>query len=445
MASGSKTPEANHAERAVPSAGGDRELTTIAAFASRLLNRKWFDGRFEADAQPFMARLLIGVFLCYERGTLPTKRQAMRYMSAVDARTSQRYIALAEEHGLLRVFQSTLDKRIDLLCPSEALLKMMRGELAELANLVRLVVDMIDNWTDWGFNLSNRFPSSQIEGLLADQELPDYSETSLSQRIARYDEIIRLAPENAAAWRARGEAHAMAGDKKAIADFTEAIRLNPHNPELYYRRGRAYRDSSSVKEDLFDLAVADFSELIRLAPKYPDGYNLRGEVLGYLGERKKAKADLDTGAKLTIAQRNHSLRPSKSYVTDFDEARRVADELEKTSDELDLAIGRVLLQNHFGSKPFSDSELVAAAERWLASHIEDFRKALFDHALIRSYLSDKATRLPDKGTRDQLKFFSAVVGAVRLVQATGELPLALITARILQHNMQEITEQTQPT
>ena len=49
---------------------------------------------------------------------------------------------------------------------------------------------------------------------------------------------------------------------KAAADYNEVIRLNPKDADAYRSRGVAYRD----KGDL-DKAIADYTEAIRLDPK----------------------------------------------------------------------------------------------------------------------------------------------------------------------------------
>ena len=62
--------------------------------------------------------------------------------------------------------------------------------------------------------------------------------------IADLDEVLRLNPDNAAAYYARGNAEMDSGRQaNAIAYYSEAIRLNPDNAAAYYARGNAEMDS----------------------------------------------------------------------------------------------------------------------------------------------------------------------------------------------------------
>lgn len=125
---------------------GEAELALVGAFTMQFQHRGWFGDEFEPAAQPYMARLLLGTYLFYEIGSVPTKQQAMEFMGPIDARTSQRYIKLAQERGLLSVFQSDMDKRVYVLRPTDNLLKLVSAELtrvgAELRWLARAVSEL---------------------------------------------------------------------------------------------------------------------------------------------------------------------------------------------------------------------------------------------------------------------------------------------------------------
>ena len=60
------------------------------------------------------------------------------------------------------------------------------------------------------------------------------------------NEFIRLSPNFASAYMARGEAKFDLGDKQgAIADFNEAIRLKPNLASAYYNRGDSRQNQNS--------------------------------------------------------------------------------------------------------------------------------------------------------------------------------------------------------
>jgi len=76
------------------------------------------------------------------------------------------------------------------------------------------------------------------------------------------NEAIRLKPDFAEAWYARGDFHKLHHHpEQAIQDFTEAIRLNPSAVGFYIERARTYL---ALKD--YDRALADYDRLTTLAP-----------------------------------------------------------------------------------------------------------------------------------------------------------------------------------
>jgi tetratricopeptide (TPR) repeat protein len=81
--------------------------------------------------------------------------------------------------------------------------------------------------------------------------------------IKKFDNALRLDPQNAVAHAGRGRAYLRKGDnKQAIADFSEALRLNPKDPVSISNRGRAYARTGD-----YDRAIADFEAAAKLAPE----------------------------------------------------------------------------------------------------------------------------------------------------------------------------------
>ena len=79
----------------------------------------------------------------------------------------------------------------------------------------------------------------------------------------------------------------------AIASFTEAIRLKPDYAEVYCARGAVY----GMKGDS-DKAIADFTEAIRLDPKLAVAYQDRGRPTRRKSEKAKAEEDFAQAKKL---------------------------------------------------------------------------------------------------------------------------------------------------
>jgi tetratricopeptide (TPR) repeat protein len=94
---------------------------------------------------------------------------------------------------------------------------------------------------------------------LACAHLADYSEA-----IDDFSQVIRLDPDNGAAYSDRGLAFGQQGQQeRAIEDYTQAIRLNPQDAAAYFQRGLA-RTATDQAE--LEKAIEDYSRAIELRP-----------------------------------------------------------------------------------------------------------------------------------------------------------------------------------
>jgi len=76
------------------------------------------------------------------------------------------------------------------------------------------------------------------------------------------NQAIRLNPDFAEAYAARGFAHLILGQhKKELDDYNEAIRLKPDYAQAYMNRGTAYDSLGQYQK-----AIIDYTEAIRLTP-----------------------------------------------------------------------------------------------------------------------------------------------------------------------------------
>ncbi|MEX0589426.1 MAG: tetratricopeptide repeat protein [Cyanobium sp.] len=125
---------------------------------------------------------------------------------------------------------------------------------------------------------------------LFDQALVASREGSFSEALPLWNQVLELAPGDAAAWSNRGNVQLALGDPRAaIADQTQAIALDGESPDPHLNRGTA-------EEALGDWAAAeaDYSWILERAPN--DGgeprasalYNL-GNVKGSLGDWQEAR------------------------------------------------------------------------------------------------------------------------------------------------------------
>ena len=101
--------------------------------------------------------------------------------------------------------------------------------------------------------------------------------------ISVYTEAIP-APNNVAAYLARGTAHLKASAfDRAINDFTKAIKLRPNNDSAYAGRGTAYYEKTE-----FDRPIADFNKAIEMNPRSADAYCNLGWTYEAIGDERLA-------------------------------------------------------------------------------------------------------------------------------------------------------------
>jgi tetratricopeptide (TPR) repeat protein len=113
-------------------------------------------------------------------------------------------------------------------------------------------------------------------------------------RLADYNEALKLVPDNAAALRARGllfmqqNKHA-----KAVADFKRAIELEPEHAKTH----EALAIGLLINEDV-DKAKASLDEAIKLAPKSATAYAYRARVLLVQQKFDDALTDINRALKM---------------------------------------------------------------------------------------------------------------------------------------------------
>lgn len=280
-------------------ANNDFELISAGDLALKILGRRWFASRFEEGSEPYLARLLIGIFLSFEQGVLLPKSAAMKYMKAVDGRTSQRYIGIAERQGLIRVERSQFDKRVDLICPTEQLLNLVKLELIEIARELQSAGARPKfGDTFWGI----ASPPDALEPFRTLDKAPDSgpqkgSAVTAERLIAQYSETLRFAPDNVAALANRGWLYSRARDHvKALADLDRAIRLKPADSELFEKRALVHVFSAGVAA--FERAVIDYTEAIRLDSTNFLYFERRGDLYSELNEQPRAVSDYENAINL---------------------------------------------------------------------------------------------------------------------------------------------------
>lgn len=114
-----------------------------AVYLISFWKRPWFDDLFPND--PYLSRLLIGICVGGENGSLLSLTEASKLMQVTDSRTANRYVDKAVDHGLLDKQEKAaagdnLDKRRILLKPTPKLVVLVKQELAKVTDEFRNVI-----------------------------------------------------------------------------------------------------------------------------------------------------------------------------------------------------------------------------------------------------------------------------------------------------------------
>ena len=116
--------------------------------------------------------------------------------------------------------------------------------------------------------------------------------------IVAYDEAIRIQPDVAGLYEARGTSYMYAGQHDdALADYSHAIELDPTDAGLWRQRAHAHTIAPTPQPEK---GVADANRAIELDPDHAMGYGHRAVALTQLPtpEWERALADMDRHIEL---------------------------------------------------------------------------------------------------------------------------------------------------
>ncbi len=115
------------------------------------------------------------------------------------------------------------------------------------------------------------------------------SQGRIDDALKLYEDILKAAPENAAAYADRGTAYAMAKKTDlALKDLNRAIALGYSDVSIYCTLGMVYFELKNYQESL-----KYFRKAIEINPDYPFTYHNRANVYEALGDFNAAIADLE--------------------------------------------------------------------------------------------------------------------------------------------------------
>jgi len=116
----------------------------------------------------------------------------------------------------------------------------------------------------------------------------------LDRSLADLEQVIRLDPDDAFAFGARGDLYLVKKDyPQALADYTKATALAPDNDLAFVGRGMVYLATGEL-----DRATAEFEQAIRLQPASAAGLYWRGIARRQKGEAAAGDADIAAAKKI---------------------------------------------------------------------------------------------------------------------------------------------------
>lgn len=120
-----------------------------------------------------------------------------------------------------------------------------------------------------------------------------HNKKNYDRAIEDYDQVIRLAPNDADSFYRRGLCYFETNDYgRAIRDFDEAIKLNPDNAAIFQSRGQAYESRND-----YDQAIRDYDRAISLQSSYGLAFFRRAKIYEAKRQYEHALADYEAAAQ----------------------------------------------------------------------------------------------------------------------------------------------------
>ena len=158
------------------------------------------------------------------------------------------------------------------------------------------------------------------------QPIDPGSSDDLDRVIADLDRAIQRTPEDAQAYRDRGNAWGRKGDTdRALADYQQAIRINPNDPAIFHDRGLMWQ-----RKGEFDKAIVDFDRAVRMSFSDPEIYSDRGAAWFEKGSYDRALADFNQALKINPALATAYVRRAGVFERKGDQERARANREQAT-------------------------------------------------------------------------------------------------------------------
>jgi tetratricopeptide (TPR) repeat protein len=148
----------------------------------------------------------------------------------------------------------------------------------------------------------------------------------LDSVIADLDRAIKRTPDDAQAYRHRGNAWSRKGEMdRALADYEQAIRINPNDPAIFHDRGLMWQSKGE-----FNKAIVDFDRAVRMSFIDAELYSDRGAAWFEKGHPDRALADFDQALKINPSLTSAYVRRAAVFERKGDQERARSDREQAT-------------------------------------------------------------------------------------------------------------------
>lgn len=139
-----------------------------------------------------------------------------------------------------------------------------------------------------------------------------YKKINHQKAIQMFDKAIELNPNNANAYKYRGDVYMRTDLEKAIKDYTKAIELKPNYISAYSSRAAIYY-SPLVDYPLYK-AIEDFLTIINYSKNFCEAYEFLGEILSANEDYESANFMLTKAIELKPTRFKYYMQRGSNYL-----------------------------------------------------------------------------------------------------------------------------------
>ena len=161
-------------------------------------------------------------------------------------------------------------------------------------------------------NKQQRHINKLVKNLIKKGLKYNYKKINFEKAIQMFDKAIELNPNNANAYKHRGDVYLCTDLEKAIRDYTKAIELKPNYIGAYSARAAIYY--SPLVDVPIAKAIEDYVTILNYANNFCEAYEYLGEILYANEDYEWADFMLTKAIELKPKRFNYYMQRGKIYL-----------------------------------------------------------------------------------------------------------------------------------